>query len=360
MMRVLIVRISSMGDLVHTLPALTDAARAIPGLCFDWVVDEAFAEVPAWHASVETVMPSAFRRWRRDPRAAWQSGEPREFLRQVRRRHYDLVVDVQCELKSAFAARLARGVRYGYDSRTVHEWGAQFAYHKRFAVAKGQHSIQRMRQLLAAALNYSFDAAVIDYGVDRARLPPVSLALPAPYLVYIHSTSWASKNWPVAYWQELTRRARAAGYAIVLPWGTETERQRALEIAANDVGVVVLPPLSISEKATIIGGALATVGLDTGLSHIAAALDIPSVTIYGATDPNLCGTVGRNQVQVISDFECVRCHQTRCTYPGAVQPIPSCLVGVRPEQVWQELESLLHERVGANELSISPVVAGGA
>ncbi len=345
---------------MHTLPALTDAARARPGIRFDWVVDEAFAEVPAWHASVAMVLPSAFRRWRRAPGAAWQSGEPREFLRQLRSRHYDLIVDVQGELKSAFAARLARGVRCGYDSRTVHEWGAQFAYHKRFAVAKGQHSIQRMRQLLAAALNYSYDADVIDYGVERKRLPPRPLILPEPYLVFIHSTSWASKNWPTAYWQELTRRTRAAGFSLVLPWGTEAEQQRAAEIAGNDAGVIVLPPLSISEKATIIGGAVATVGLDTGLSHIAAALDIPSVTIYGATDPNLCGTVGRNQVQIVSAFECVRCHQTRCTYPGAVQPSPACLVGVTPEQVWQALARLLHERAIANELAVAPAVAGGA
>ncbi len=344
-MRVLIVRISSMGDLVHTLPALTDAARAIPGISFDWVVDEAFAQVPAWHGSVATVMPSAFRRWRRDPGVAIKSGEPREFLRKLRSRRYDLIIDVQCELKSAFAARLARGVRCGYDSRAVHEWGAQFAYRKRFAVAKGQHSIQRMRQLLAAALNYSYDAGEIDYGIDRARLPPSPLALPAPYLVFIHSTSWTSKNWPAAYWQDLTRRATAAGCTIVLPWGSELERQRAEEIAAGDGKVMVLPPLSIAEKAAIIGGANATVGLDTGLSHIAAALSIPSITIYGATDPNLCGTVGLNQTQVISDFECVRCHQTRCTYPGAVAPIPSCLISVTPERVWRKLEHLLHEQV---------------
>lgn len=359
-MRVLIVRISSMGDLVHTLPALTDAARALPDIRFDWVVDEAFAEVPAWHGSVETVLPSAFRRWRREPRAAWQSGEPRAFLRRLRTQHYDLIVDVQGELKSAGAARLARGVRYGYISRDVHEWGAQFAYRRRFAVAKGQHSIQRMRQLLAAALNYSYNADEIDYGIDRARLPPLPLALPTPYLVFIHSTSWTAKNWPVAYWQELTRRATAAGYAVVLPWGTELERQRATEIAAGHSSVIVLPPLSISEKATIIGGALATVGLDTGLSHIAAALAVPSVTIYGATDPNLCGTVGRNQAQVISTFECVRCHQTRCTYPSAAQPVPSCLVGITAGQVWAELAGLLKAHTAANELPGAPALARGA
>jgi heptosyltransferase-1 len=146
-----------MGDLVQTLPALTDAAKAIPGIRFDWVVDESFSEVPAWHPNVETVMPCAFRRWRRDPWQAWRTREPAAFLRRLRAKHYDLIIDVQCELKSALTARLARGRRCGYDRRTVHEWGAQFMYQKRYFLPKGQHSIQRMRQLLACALEYTYN-----------------------------------------------------------------------------------------------------------------------------------------------------------------------------------------------------------
>src|SRR2546423_3170582 len=127
-MHVLIVRLSSMGDLVQTLPALTDAAHAIPGIRFDWVVDESFAQVPAWHRNVDEVMPFSLRRWRRAARQAWWSGEAGAFLKRLRARRYDAVVDVQGEFKSALAALLARGPRSGYDRRAAHEWGAHLTY----------------------------------------------------------------------------------------------------------------------------------------------------------------------------------------------------------------------------------------
>jgi len=343
-MRVLIVRLSSMGDLVQTLPALTDASRALPGIVFDWVADESFAQVAGWHRNVETVIPTGFRRWRRNWTEAFHSGEPQALLKQIRKRNYDLVVDLQGELKSALAARLAQGTRIGYDRRAAHEWGAQFAYQKKFFVPKGQHSIKRMRQLLAQALGYEYAENDLDYGIERARFGPPPPTLPRPYLVFIHSTSWTSKVWPEFYWQELTRKAIAEGFSVVLPWGDEPERERAERIADKQSHAIVLPQLSISEKAAIISGARATVGLDTGLSHIAAALDIPSVTIYGATDPRLVGALGGQQFHFASAFECVGCHQTTCTYPGAAGFKPACLVEITPARVWQKLELLgLHQ-----------------
>jgi heptosyltransferase-1 len=307
------------------------------------VVDESFAQVPGWHKNVDTVIPSAFRRWRKNWRQAFKSREPQEFLKKVRSREYDLVIDVQCELKSALASRLARGTRYGYDRHAVHEWGAQFAYHKKFFVPKARHSIQRMRQLMASSLGYELGDGEIDYGIERQRLGPVSIELPElpeRFLVFIHSTSWTSKCWPEFYWQELTRKALSAGFSIVLPWGDEAERERALRIAEARAGVIVLPPLSISEKAAIINHASGTVGLDTGLSHIAAALGIPSVTIYGATDPLLVGATGKHQLQMVSGFECVACHDTKCTYTGVAEFKPACLVEITPDKVWQKLEEV--------------------
>jgi heptosyltransferase-1 len=329
-----------MGDLVQTLPALTDAAKAIPDISFDWIVDESFTQVPSWHKNVDTVIPSAFRRWRKNWSQAFRSGEPQEFLKKVRRQKYDYVIDVQCELKSALASRLARGVRYGYDRRAVHEWGAQFAYQKKFFVPKGTHSIQRMRRLMASSLNYEFAAGEIDYGIDRARLGPVSVKLPERFLVFIHSTSWTSKCWPEFYWQDLARKALSSGFSVVLPWGDEAERERAMRIAGGHEGVIVLPPLSITEKAAIINCASGTVGLDTGLSHIAAALDIPSVTIYGATDPLLVGATGNNQLHMVSRFECVGCHETKCVYTGVAEFKPACLVEITPDSVWRKLEEV--------------------
>jgi heptosyltransferase-1 len=353
-MRVLVVRLSSMGDLVQTLPALTDAARAIPGITFDWVADESFAQVPAWHKNVQTVIPSAFRRWRKSWPQALKSREPQEFLRKVRTEKYDLVIDLQCELKSALASRLARGVRCGYESRAVHEWGAQFAYQKKFFVPKDRHSIQRMRQLMANALGYEYAQSEIDYGIDRARLGSVSVKLPERFLVFIHSTSWASKCWPEFYWQDLARKAISAGFSVVLPWGDEAERERALRIANGLDGVIVLPSLSISEKAAIINRACATVGLDTGLSHIAAALDIGSVTIYGATDPLLVGATGKHQIHMVSGFECVACHDTQCTYTGVAEFKPACLVEITPDKVWQKLEFLFSEAASTQYSNRAP------
>ena len=326
-----------MGDVVHTLPALTDAAKAIPGLQFDWAVDEAFAQIPAWHSEVESVFPTALRRWGSNPAGR----EVRQFRNELRRQRYDFVVDLQGEFKSALIARLARGVRCGYNAASVHERGAQLTYRKKFGVPKGVHSLQRMRKLLSLALGYSYAEYDVDYSIERSRLQSSALEIPEPYVVFIHSTSWESKNWPETYWRELTARAINTGVRVVLPWGSEAEGKRAERIAGGDERAIVLPRLSISEKASIISRASATVGLDTGLSHIAAALGVPSVTLYGATDPNLCGTIGDHQFQIASDFECVKCHQERCSYEGRTGDDPACFADLGVERVWPRLENLI-------------------
>ncbi|MEO6050248.1 MAG: lipopolysaccharide heptosyltransferase I [Pyrinomonadaceae bacterium] len=338
-MKVLIVRLTSMGDVVQTLPAISDAAGALPGVSFDWVVDEDFAEIPAWHTNVEKVIPTALRRWRRECANAVRSGEMGSLLKKIRAHKYDAVVDLQGEMKSAMITRLAKGVRIGHDKRSVHEWGAQFAYRRSLHVPKGQHSILRMRQLLAGALNYSFDENVVDYGIDRTRLPHPGVDLRERFIVFVHSTSWESKNWPEHYWRNLTLRAAASGVKVLLPWGSSDERARSERIAGAEG--IVLPDLSIAQKASIISRADAVVGLDTGLSHIAAALDIPGISLYGATDPLLVGATGKNQINIASGFKCVRCHQTTCTFPEPASFKPACFVEITPEQVWAKLEGLI-------------------
>jgi heptosyltransferase-1 len=339
-MRVLIVRLSSMGDVVHTLPALSDAAHANSSVRFDWAIDESFAQIPGWHRNVDKVFPIALRRWRGDLASQTGRAEARAFLKTFRAEKYDLIVDLQGEFKSAFVARLARGIRAGYDGASAREWGAHLSYGQKWSVPKGAHSMSRMRRLLSQALSYSYDETAIDYGIERARLLAAPLQLQQPYVVLIHSTSWESKNWPEHYWRELAQKLTAAGFSIVLPWGSEAERERSSRIAGSNANSVVLPQLSISEKASIIGGAAATVGLDTGLSHIAAALGVPSVTLYGATDPNLCGTIGENQIQLASGFECVKCHETECTFAGASFK-PACFEEIQPEHVWKQLQVVM-------------------
>src|SRR5215510_10524476 len=170
-MRVLIVRLSSMGDVVHTLPALTDAARAYPDIQFDWAVDESFADIPAWHSHVEKVFSVSLRRWRGGLSSARGRAEVKDSLRELRGESYDAIIDLQGEFKSAFIARLAKGTRYGYDGASVREWGAQAAYREKIDVAKGTHSMSRMRKLLSQSLGYSYDELKVDYGIERDRLP---------------------------------------------------------------------------------------------------------------------------------------------------------------------------------------------
>ena len=333
-----------MGDVVHTMPALTDAALANPDIRFDWAVDESFADIPAWHSHVENVFPIALRRWRGGLASANGQSEVKDALQKIRSERYDAIVDLQGEFKSAFVARLAKGARIGYDSSSARERGAQLVYAKRYAIPKGAHSMARMRSLLSQALAYSFDEQLVDYGIRMDRLPPSAMKIDRPYVVFIHSTSWESKNWPERYWIDLADRVTVAGYSIVLPWGSEAERKRSERIAESKLNRIVLPQMAIAEKASIIAGASATVGLDTGLSHIAAALSVPSVTLYGATDPHLCGTIGTNQLQIKSDFECVGCHETVCSFEKSAFK-PACFESVDPGKVWPRLEQLLANSV---------------
>lgn len=337
-MRVLIVRLSSMGDIVLTFPALTDAMKAIPGIRFDWAVDQSFAQVPSWHPGVEKVIISSHRKWRKNLLPSLKSGLIKEFISELRSTSYDLIIDVQTEWKSAIVTRLARGLRCGYDSNSVHEWGAQFAYQKQSYVPKGQHVLHRMRMLLAQTLGYNYENTDPDYSIDLNRLSKPLLELPKPYLVFIFGTSWSSKCWPEEYWKSLVQKAKRANFNVVLPWGNAQEHERAKRIAHGQENALVLPDMNLSQKAYIIKNAHATIGCDTGLSHIAAALNVPSLSLYGATDPSMTGVIGKQQILMTSNFECLNCHRSVCNYKKLTEVKPACFSELSPEIVWQRFQ----------------------
>ncbi|TJZ68612.1 lipopolysaccharide heptosyltransferase I [Chitiniphilus eburneus] len=284
--RILLVRLSSMGDVIHAMPAVTDIARALPGARIDWVVEEGFAELPALHPAVHRVIPFALRRWRR------HGGALREFTafrRALREERYDLILDVQGLVKSALVARLARGRIAGYDFSSAREGLATVFYGKHYAVPRQRHAILRVRELATAALGYP-PSATLDYGLPR---PDVALPwLPAGgHAVLLTATSRADKEWPERDWLELGERLAEHGLACVLPWGSPAERVRAQRLAHGIRGAVVAPRLSLTEAAALLAGAHVAVGVDTGLVHLAAAMAVPTVAIFSASDPDRTGVL---------------------------------------------------------------------
>jgi heptosyltransferase-1 len=338
--KVLIIKTSSLGDVLHTLPAVTDAARLLPGVRFDWVVEEAFAEVPAWHAAVDEVIPVALRRWKHRPLQVLRRGEPQAAVRQLRKRSYDRIIDAQGLVKSAVIARFARGPRYGLDGASAREPLAARAYNRTFPVLRQQHAVARVRQLFALALEYETPAGQPDYGI-RERFADDQRQ---PCLVFLHGTTWSTKHWPDEYWVELASMAVAAGLQVKLPWGNAAEKQRAEKIAAVDKSVEVLPRMQLGELAEVIATARGVVGVDTGLVHLAAALGTPCVTLYGATDPGLIGTVGAAQSHLQANFPCAPCQERKCHYQGAAEVFPACYGDLPPTRVWQTLDAALAGR----------------
>ncbi|TKV19635.1 lipopolysaccharide heptosyltransferase RfaC [Citrobacter sp. wls613] len=294
-MRVLIVKTSSMGDVLHTLPALTDAQRAIPGIQFDWVVEEGFAQIPSWHSAVDRVIPVAIRRWRKAWFSAPIKAERKAFRDAVRLQQYDAIIDAQGLVKSAaLVTRLGRGIKHGMDWSTAREPLASLFYNCKHHIARQQHAVERTRELFAKSLGYTKPQSQGDYAIAQHFLNDLN-ADAGQYAVFLHATTRDDKHWPEANWRELIGQLHNAGIRIKLPWGAPHEEARAKKLADGFNYVDVLPRMSLEEIASVLAGAKFVVSVDTGLSHLTAALDRPNITLYGPTDPGLIGGYGKNQ-----------------------------------------------------------------
>mgnify|MGYP000760243803 FL=1 len=314
-MRVLIVKTSSMGDVLHTLPALTDAQQAIPDIHFDWVVEEGFAQIPSWHSAVDRVIPVAIRRWRKAWFSAPIKAERKAFRDAVRLQQYDAIIDAQGLVKSAaLVTRLACGVKHGMDWSTAREPLASLFYNRKHHIAKQQHAVERTRELFAKSLGYAKPQSQGDYAIAQHFVNECN-ADTGQYAVFLHATTRDDKHWPEANWRELIELLNNTGIRIKLPWGAPHEEERAKRLAEGFPYVDVLPRMSLEEVARILAGAKFVVSVDTGLSHLTAALDRPNITLYGPTDPGLIGGYGKNQY-------------TQQSHSGKLQDLDASLVNV--------------------------------
>ena len=294
-MRILLVKTSSLGDVIHNLPVLSDLRHVFPGALIDWCVEESFADIPRLHPALDQVIPVALRRWRRNPGrlATWR--ELRDFRRLIHRKAYDIVLDTQGLLKSALIARQAQGRHCGYAAEAAREPMAARFYDQTFVIPRNVHAVQRNRWLAAAAFDYPLDLP-LDYGISA---PPIETGwLRGDRLgVLLTATSRDDKLWDEGRWCELGQALCERGLTLVLPAGNAIERQRAERIATVLPAAVVPPPLSLPQVAAMIARASLVIGVDTGLAHLTAALRVPVMALYIATDPALTGVHGSGFVR---------------------------------------------------------------
>ncbi len=339
-MKVLFVKLSSMGDLLHALPALSDAKAAIPNISFDWAVEESFAEVATWHNAVTQVITTAHRRWRWEIWKSLTNKELISFAKKLRANQYDVIIDGQSNFKSAIVTRLAKGLRCGYDRDSVREYIAHFAYQKKIFVPKKEHAITRLRMLCAEILGYPYQNTAPDFGIDVQRLKRPQIKLPEKFLLFVHNASWRTKLWPEIYWAALLKKVTAAGYSVLLPSGNEEEQRRAKKLAHIHANIIALPRLGLSETTYIISQAKGAVCCDTGLGHIVAAVGIPAVNLYGPTDSSLIGATGKSQIHLQADFPCAPCYEKTCQFENNVPEWPPCFGQLTPDRVWEKLKEL--------------------
>ncbi|MEJ5209996.1 MAG: lipopolysaccharide heptosyltransferase I [Burkholderiales bacterium] len=286
-MRVLLVKTSSMGDVIHNLPVVADIRARHPDAALHWLVEEAFADIPRLHPGVETVIPVALRRWRRQPwrPAVWR--EMAAFRRRLTAHTYDLILDTQGLLKSALLCRLARGERVGYCAASAREPLAAWFYDRCHDVDRAAHAVVRYRMLAVAALDLPRDLP-LDYGLPRPPRAP-SFAPKPPYAVLLTATSRAEKLWPEAHWAALGQALATRGLNLMLPWGSLAEYERARRLADQMPGALPAPRMTLAEAAALLAHASLVVGVDTGLVHLATAVGAATIGLYGGSDPRRNG-----------------------------------------------------------------------
>lgn len=290
---ILFIKTSSLGDVVHQMPAMTDARARFPDAKLTWIVEETFAPLARLHPGIDEVIAVATRRWRSSllSPATWR--EISAFKARVRGLKAWKAIDTQGLLRSALIARLASGERHGYDASSIREPLASLFYDVTHKVSRDLHAVTRNRTLTGLSLGYEPDAR-IDYGLVKPQ-PQTA----APYAVLLHGTSRPTKEWRESEWIGIGQWLRRQGVDVVLPWGSERERLRCRRLSQAIAQSRVLERQSLDRTAQVIANAALVVGVDTGLLHLAAAYEVPLIAVFLATDPGLTGPVGNGPIAVL-------------------------------------------------------------
>lgn len=358
-MKILVVRLSSLGDILHLFPAISDLRRRFPDAGIHWLVEPAFAEVAGWHAAVGKVIVVPLRAHKK---TWWELPALLGGLRrQLRAEHYDVVLDAQGLLKSALLARLAGAPVSGFAAGSAREPLAALFYRNTVKAPGGLHVIDKNRRLVKGAFGADISQPA-DFGLAEFRRAQMQATLPEalgeildqPYVVLLHGTTWNSKYWPEASWAELIGLLARQGWRCLLPWGNEDERMRAqrLQVAGGEKASV-LPRLTLTELMGILLRARAFVSVESGIGHLVAALDIPGLMLHGPTDPAYSGILGKSCRHIVGGLDCSPCFKRDCPRIEGQQAEPPCQLAITAPQVFRQCQALLEasidESVGGSD-----------
>lgn len=343
-MKILIVKLSSLGDILHLFPAISDLRGKFPEAEIHWLVEPAFAEVAGWHSAISKVIPIALRAHKK---AWWKTPALlMELKKKLRAEKYDLVLDAQGLLKSALMAKLSGAPIYGFHADSAREPLAAWFYQKAANIPKGLHVIEKNRQLVAQIFSVE-QSKTIDYGLGKFRqqlmeseLPFKVKKIPKQSIVLLHGTTWNSKYWSESSWVELVALLVQQGWHCLLPWGNEVELQRAsrLQKAGGDQAAV-LPKLSLTELMNVLIRAQNFVSVESGIGHLAAALDIHGVMLHGPTSPDYSGILGKHCQHLTSGVNCSPCFKRDCPILSE-KNVPPCQQAITPQHVLSTLEAV--------------------
>ena len=301
MPRILLVKTTSLGDVIHNLPVVSDLKSQVPDSEVHWAVEDSFAAIPGMHPGVERVIAVATRRWRKRLLSPTTWKEIVAVNHELKSLSYDYIIDTQGLMKSALIARRAKGPVYGQDRASAREPMASRLYDHTYRIDRDRHAVQRNRELAAAVFGYDPDSIPLNYGIEGTVQRTKQDWIPqSEYLVFLHGTSRDSKLWPEAKWIELGRHLSNMGATILLPWGNANEHDRAQRLASTIDQAVVTPPFDLDALAGVLAGAQAVVGVDTGPVHLAVALNRPTIAVYTDTDPVLTGVLPMDSERAIN------------------------------------------------------------
>jgi heptosyltransferase I len=295
MTEILFIKTSSMGDVLHHMPAVTDVRRRFPEARITWVVDELYAPLAALHPAVDEIVPIAVRRWRKHLHELPTWNEIREATARLRARRYDAVIDTQGLVRTALMTKLIDGVSHGYDADSIREPFAARFYNHTYSVSWDLHVIARNRTLTGLVLGYAPEGEP-DYGFDRNYFKPETAA---PYAILFHATAKTNKEWPEERWIEVGKSLAARGLEVVLPWGNDAERARSERIAAEVPTATVPERKPILDVGKLIAGAELVVGVDTGFLHIAAAQGVPVVAVFTIVKSHTAIPIGPGSIEMV-------------------------------------------------------------